>query len=169
MTRLIRVVPLLTLAATVTLFGADAFAQRIDAFAQRIDAQETDPVLHIENVGGAPGEFERGPLDREPVDRGRVNGVPDQRHDWSYDRPSSHEEQVAAAIQLRAQIRSQQRALRLAAQKWYGVSNARPTVTLTSAWSLYRPARSQRQFQRFALYRVPSLPAAPIAPPTITR
>ena len=162
MTRLIHALPLLTFAATVSLFGVDAVGQ--EARRQETDAQETGLALHIENIGSAPGQFKRGQFERDRVDK-----APDQQHSRSYERPPSREEQVAAAIQRRAEIRSQQRSLRLAAQKWYGVSNARPTVTLASAWSPYRPAQSQRQFQRFAWYRIPSLPAAPIAPSAIRR
>ncbi len=152
MNRRIHTMTLPAIAATLLSFGAD------------VEAQQADAALHIENIGAAPERLNAGQLDE-----GDLKKAPGQRHSWSYEQTPSREEQVAAAIQRRAEIRGQQRALRLAAQKWYGVSNARPTVTPTSWSSSYRPTWEQRRFQRFAWYYVLSRPAAPIAPPTITR
>jgi len=56
---------------------------------------------------------------------------------------------AAPAVRLKAEFRAQQRMRRLAAMKWFGMSNSRPAATATPWASLYSPAwvsNTQRPF-----------------------
>ncbi len=50
-----------------------------------------------------------------------------------YERERERYEDPKAAIRRRAELKAQQRAARLASQKWFGVSNSRPIVSCTPA------------------------------------
>jgi hypothetical protein len=43
------------------------------------------------------------------------------------------------AVRRKAELRGQQRAQRLAAQQWYGISNSRPYVSVTPLLGSYSP------------------------------
>ena len=75
---------------------------------------------------------------------------------WAYRHLPDYTDDRADAIRRRAEFRSQQRALRLAAQKWYGVSSSRPSVSTTVWWGLYPPARITRPPQRFVWVQIPT-------------
>ncbi len=48
-----------------------------------------------------------------------------------YERERARYEDPKMAIRRRAELKAQQRAQRLASQKWYGISNSRPIVSCT--------------------------------------
>ena len=75
---------------------------------------------------------------------------------WAYRHVPDYPDDRAAAIRRRAEFRSQQRALRIAAQKWYGVSKSRPSVSTTMWWGPYPAAWSTRSHQRFAWVQIPT-------------
>ena len=68
----------------------------------------------------------------EVAEAGQVN-------DWYYRSPVEVVPQKSVA-QQRAEFRGQQRMSRLASQRWYGYSNARPTVAAMPFTAMYRAA-----------------------------
>ena len=62
----------------------------------------------------------------------------DQVEPWYYRTPETSPKKTMP--QLKAEYQAQQRMARLAAQQWYGFSNARPTVAALPCTSMYRPA-----------------------------
>jgi hypothetical protein len=62
----------------------------------------------------------------------------DQVEPWYYRSPETSPKKTMP--QLKAEYQAQQRMARLAAQQWYGFSNARPTVAALPFTSMYRPA-----------------------------
>jgi hypothetical protein len=62
----------------------------------------------------------------------------DQVESWYYRTPETAPKKTIP--QQKAELRAQQRMARLAAQRWYGYSNARPTVAAMPFTSMYRPA-----------------------------
>ena len=79
---------------------------------------------------------------------------------WAYRHLPDTTDDRADAIRRRAEFRSQQRALRIAAQKWYGVSKSRPSVSTTMWWGPYPAAWSTRSHQRFAWVQIPTATGA---------
>jgi hypothetical protein len=67
--------------------------------------------------------------------------APDQVESWYYRTPETTPKKTIP--QQKAELRAQQRMARLAAQRWYGFSNARPTVAALPFTSMYRPAWQQ--------------------------
>ena len=65
----------------------------------------------------------------------------DQAESWYYRTPETVPKKTIP--QQKAELRAQQRMARLAAQRWYGFSNARPTVAAMPFTSMYRPAWQQ--------------------------
>jgi len=65
----------------------------------------------------------------------------DQVESWYYRTPEATPKKTIP--QQKAEARAQQRMARLAAQRWYGFSNARPTVAPLPFTSMYRPAWQQ--------------------------
>jgi hypothetical protein len=65
----------------------------------------------------------------------------DQVDSWYYRTPETSPKKTIP--QQKAELRAQQRMARLAAQRWYGYSNARPTVAAMPFTSMYRPAWQQ--------------------------
>jgi hypothetical protein len=58
---------------------------------------------------------------------------------WFYEQERIRYEDPKKAVRRRAELRAAQRADRLAALKWYGHSNSRPTVNSTPTMSSYAP------------------------------
>lgn len=113
--------------------------------AKDVSAQNASTTSHL--------EFPARPAARTDIGIERAKGA------LAYRQLLVQEDSRAAAIRRRAEFRSQQRALRLAAQKWYGVSSSRPAVS-TTLWSgLQRPAWNARPPQRFAWYQQPAATA----------
>jgi hypothetical protein len=50
---------------------------------------------------------------------------------WFYEQERSRHDDPAQAVRRNAELRAQQRAERLASQKWFGISNSRPSVNPT--------------------------------------
>lgn len=67
------------------------------------------------------------------------DGEAGQVDDWYYRSPGEVVPKKSLA-QQRAEFRAQQRVSRLAAQRWYGYSNARPTVAALPFTAMYRSA-----------------------------
>ena len=59
---------------------------------------------------------------------------------WFYQQNMRLYEDPKVAVRKKAEFRAQQRQQRIAAQKWYGFSNARPTVNATPWGGMYSPA-----------------------------
>jgi hypothetical protein len=69
----------------------------------------------------------------------------------NYTLPTTSEQaNVRATIHHNAQTRAQQRQLRLSSMSWYGMSNARPTASLTPFCSIYSPVWQMPGPQPFA-------------------
>jgi hypothetical protein len=94
------------------------------AWAQVAWAQQADEAV--------PRDGSFGPRAGQVVTSGVVTPTPEM---WFYEQQISRHDDVKLAIRRRAEQRAQQRADRLAAQKWYGVSNARPMAWQTPATS----------------------------------
>jgi hypothetical protein len=58
---------------------------------------------------------------------------------WFYEQERARQESPKYAVRRKAELRSTQRQQRLAAMKWYGVSNSRPTANPTPLFSTYSP------------------------------
>ena len=58
---------------------------------------------------------------------------------WFYERERIRYENPKMAVRRRAELRGAQRAERLAALEWYGMSNSRPMVSSTPTMSSYAP------------------------------
>ena len=58
---------------------------------------------------------------------------------WFYQQSMRLYEDPKVAVRRKAEFAAAQRQQRLATQKWYGISNARPTVNATPWGSLYSP------------------------------
>jgi hypothetical protein len=58
---------------------------------------------------------------------------------WFYEQERARQESPKFAVRRKAELRSTQRQQRLAAMKWYGISNTRPTANPTPLFSTYAP------------------------------
>lgn len=58
---------------------------------------------------------------------------------WFYEQERARQENPKTALRRKAELRSAQRAQRIAAMKWYGMSNSRPTANPTPLFSTYSP------------------------------
>lgn len=81
-----------------------------------------------------------------------ASGDEAQQNWYDYDEPSEYRPDPTAIIQQKAMIRAQQRQSRMAAMKWYGMSNARPTAAATPFCSMYSPAWQMPGGRPFAWY-----------------
>jgi hypothetical protein len=61
-----------------------------------------------------------------PQSLGVVSPTPEM---WFYEQDWKRHDSTKLAIRRRAELRAQQRQERIASQQWYGIDNARPTVT----------------------------------------
>jgi hypothetical protein len=59
---------------------------------------------------------------------------------WYYSQEQRRYDDPQQAVRRKAEFVSQQRANRMAALKWYGMSNSRPVASTTPAMSVYSPA-----------------------------
>ena len=87
-----------------------------------------------------------------PVNQDR----PQVRNDsWYYqpsNQPSSYQPNPKAIIHQKAMAHGQQRSDRLAALRWYGMSNSRPTAAPTPFCTLYSPAWQSPNGKPFVWY-----------------
>lgn len=58
---------------------------------------------------------------------------------WIYEQERIRYEDPALAVRRRAELRGAQRSARLAAMKWYGISNSRPTMSPTPSMNNASP------------------------------
>jgi hypothetical protein len=58
---------------------------------------------------------------------------------WFYEQERARHENPKVALRRKAELRSMQRQQRIAAMKWYGMSNSRPTVNPTPLFGAYSP------------------------------
>ncbi|REK13035.1 MAG: hypothetical protein DWQ37_10450 [Planctomycetota bacterium] len=83
---------------------------------------------------------------------------------WIYEQERIRYEDPAMAVRRRAELRGAQRAARLAAMKWYGISNSRPTVSPTP-WlnSSYAPFWGSNTYDpnRWRAYTSPTVVMQP--------
>lgn len=76
----------------------------------------------------------------------------------SYEQSYSAKPDPQAIIQYKAQVRAAQRMDRMASMQWYGMSNARPTASVTPFSSMYSPAWQTpggRPYAWFHMHRSP--------------
>ena len=59
---------------------------------------------------------------------------------WFYEQEVQRHDDPKLAVRRKAEYRTRQRELRMAAQRWYGYSKARPTVNPTPFGSVYSPS-----------------------------
>ncbi len=87
---------------------------------------------------------------------------------WYYSQEQRRHDDPQQAVRRKAEFVSQQRAARIAAMKWYGMSNSRPVASTTPFMGVYSPAwvgNGGDRFdwiglgypQRTALYESPTL------------
>ena len=76
----------------------------------------------------AADNFRRTADPDRTISLGELTPTPDM---WFYQQDQRTYHDPQEAVRRKAQFRTQQRQLRLAAQQWYGVSNARPTANAT--------------------------------------
>lgn len=58
---------------------------------------------------------------------------------WFYEQERSRYDDPQQAVRRRAELRAAQRASRLAAMEWYGMSNSRPSANATPVTGSYAP------------------------------
>jgi hypothetical protein len=72
----------------------------------------------------------------EVATSGMVTPTPDM---WFYEQERNREDNPKMAVRRKAEVRAQARMSRLAATRWYGISNSRPTVSPTPWDAGYSP------------------------------
>lgn len=86
---------------------------------------------------------------------GRVRTVRNDESETSwyqYDEPTEYRPDPRAIVQQKAMLRAERRQSRLAAMKWYGMSNLRPTAAATPFCSVYSPTWQMPGGRPFAWY-----------------
>jgi hypothetical protein len=68
---------------------------------------------------------------------------------WLYSQELRRHDDPAQAVRRKAEERAQQRTQRLAAMKWYGLSNSRPQASTTPFMSVYSPAWVGNGYNRY--------------------
>lgn len=68
---------------------------------------------------------------------------------WFYEQERARWENPKEAVRRKAEYRGAQRGQRIAAMKWYGMSNSRPTAGLTPMFGTYSPMWSSNSFDPF--------------------
>ncbi len=87
---------------------------------------------------------------------------------WFYEQERMRDDDPKMAIRRRAELKGQQRAERLASQKWYGINNSRPMVaTMPTLGGTYSPYWGSNTYNQFRWK--PFNPHTVIVPPTIVR
>jgi hypothetical protein len=83
---------------------------------------------------------------------------------WFYEQERIRYEDPRKAVRRRAELRAAQRADRLAALKWYGQSNSRPTVNSTPTMSSYAPYWGSNTYDphRWRPYWTPTVVLRPL-------
>ena len=68
---------------------------------------------------------------------------------WFYEQERARWENPNEAVRRKAENRGAQRAERIAAMKWYGMSNSRPTASLTPMFGTYSPTWTSTSFDPY--------------------
>jgi len=68
---------------------------------------------------------------------------------WVYSQEMRRHDDPALAVRRKAEIQADQRLARLAAMKWYGLSNSRPVANPTPFTGPYSPAWIGNGYERF--------------------
>jgi hypothetical protein len=68
---------------------------------------------------------------------------------WYYSQEQRRHDDPQQAVRRKAEFVSEQRAARLAALKWYGMSNARPAAAATPWMGVYSPAWVGNGYDRY--------------------
>jgi 4'-phosphopantetheinyl transferase EntD len=68
---------------------------------------------------------------------------------WYYSQEQRRYDDPQQAVRRKAEFVSQQRAARIAAMKWYGMSNSRPVAHTTPSMGVYSPAWTGNGGDRF--------------------
>jgi hypothetical protein len=75
----------------------------------------------------------------------------DDKH-WDYSQPYEYQPNPKAIIHQKAQARAHQRMARMAAMRWYGMSNERPTASPTPFTAMYSPSWQMPGGRPYAWY-----------------
>lgn len=76
---------------------------------------------------------------------------------WFYEQERTRHDDVKQSIRRRAEQRGQERQARLASQKWYGISNSRPTVSPTPWFNGYSAHWGSNTYDPLR-WRMPAVP-----------
>lgn len=76
---------------------------------------------------------------------------------WFYEQERTRYDDVKLSIRRRAEQRGQERQARLASQKWYGISNSRPTVSPTGWMNGYSDHWGSNTYDPMR-WRMPAVP-----------
>jgi len=87
-----------------------------------------------------------------PVNQNRSQARDDSWYYQPSNEPTAYKPNPKMIVQQRAMEHGQQRANRLAALNWYGMSNSRPTASPTPFTTLYSPAWQSPGGRPFAWY-----------------
>ncbi len=104
--------------------------------------------LAISPAGSSPAQQpmgDVGELDR-PISLSELQPTPEM---WFYQQSMRQYQDPALAVRQKAEFRAAQRAHRLAAQKWFGVSNARPMAAFTPWTTWYSPTWVSNTWQPY--------------------
>ncbi len=77
---------------------------------------------------------------QEPLPTGARSSAYMTPEMWFYQQQIARHDDPRMAVRRKAEFRAQQRQQRIAARKWYGFSNSRPTANATPWSSMYSPA-----------------------------
>jgi hypothetical protein len=86
---------------------------------------------------------------------------------WYYSQEQRRHDDPQQAVRRKAEFVSQQRAARVAAMKWYGMSNSRPVASTTPSMGVYSPAWVGNGGDRFDWIGLNSPHTALYASPTL--
>lgn len=92
----------------------------------------------------------------KPAQDVRRDSVPDTYTPemWLYKQEISRNDDPALSVRRKAEERSAQRRQRIAARKWYGLSNARPIASYTPQYGSYSPTWCGGELDAYQ-YRTP--------------
>ena len=89
---------------------------------------------------------------QQPVAQKRVAVEANQEDHWDYGQSYQYEPNPKEIIHQKAQARAHQRMARMAAMRWYGMSNERPTASPTPFTALYSPSWQMPGGRPYAWY-----------------
>ncbi len=120
----------------------------------------TSPLAPAQTAGNGGQTAE--PQITTDLSPGMVPATPEM---WFYEQERLRRKDPREAVRAKAEFRSYQRRLRLAAVKWYGYSNSRPTVTVAPFMGSYSHQWSGNSYdgwgwrvapRSYVVYRIPA-------------